>query len=128
MIDRDELDGVSWISWAEIASADPATAPEHHVGRVTWHQRSQPWLRRTRLVSRPWPPDVPAAVGVPPCDPDTTAERVEWTTGELICAYEPLTAGAVLGPPTHWPHVFAVMKALADRFGGDGVRLVVAFD
>jgi hypothetical protein len=39
-----------------------------------------------------------------------------------------LTAGTVLGPETHWPHVFAVMKALADRFGDDGVRLVVAFD
>ncbi|MGW7404040.1 hypothetical protein ACWGI9_09910 [Streptomyces sp. NPDC054833] len=36
--------------------------------------------------------------------------------------------GAVLGPETHWPHVFAVMKALAGRFGDDGVRLVVAFD
>lgn len=44
-----------------------------------------------------------------------------------MCAYEPLTVGAV-GPETHWPHVFAVMKALADRFGDDGVRLVVAFD
>jgi len=39
-----------------------------------------------------------------------------------------LTAGTVLGPETHWPHVFAVTKALADRFGDDCVRLVVAFD
>ncbi|MER5602289.1 hypothetical protein [Streptomyces sp. NPDC002265] len=41
---------------------------------------------------------------------------------------EPPTAGSVLGAKTHWPHVFAVMKALAGRFGDDGVRLVVAFD
>jgi hypothetical protein len=44
------------------------------------------------------------------------------------CTYEPLTAGVVLGEGTHWPHVFSVMKALAGRFGEDGVRLVVAFD
>ncbi len=39
-----------------------------------------------------------------------------------------LTAGAVLGAGTHWPHVFAVMRAMAGRFGDDAVRLVVAFD
>ncbi|MFE2663719.1 hypothetical protein [Streptomyces mirabilis] len=50
------------------------------------------------------------------------------TTDELACTYEPLTVGAVLGHETHWPHVFAVMKALAGRLGDDGVRLVVAFD
>ncbi|MFJ8994251.1 hypothetical protein ACIRQH_28105 [Streptomyces sp. NPDC102279] len=53
---------------------------------------------------------------------------MEWITDELSHRYEPLTVGAVLGHETHWPHVFAVMKALAGRFGGDGVRLVVAFD
>ncbi|MGV9568604.1 hypothetical protein ACWDRX_02820 [Streptomyces nigra] len=46
----------------------------------------------------------------------------------MVCAYEPLTAGTVLGPDSDWPHVFAVMRALAGRFGDDGVRLVVAFD
>lgn len=54
--------------------------------------------------------------------------RAEWTTDEMMCTYEPLTVGAVLGPETHGPHVFAVVKALAGRFGDDGVRLVVAFD
>jgi hypothetical protein len=53
---------------------------------------------------------------------------VEWATDEVMCAYEPLTVGAVLGPETHWPHLFAVMRALAGRFGDDGVRPVVAFD
>lgn len=50
------------------------------------------------------------------------------TVGELARTCEQLTIGAVLGPETHWTHVFAVMKALAGRFGDDGVRLVVAFD
>ncbi|MFI6439079.1 hypothetical protein [Streptomyces sp. NPDC050759] len=54
--------------------------------------------------------------------------RLEWSNGEVMCAYEPLTARAVLGPETHWPHVFAVMKARANRFGDDGACLVVAFD
>ncbi|MEV7387833.1 MULTISPECIES: hypothetical protein [unclassified Streptomyces] len=127
-IDQGEMDSASWVSWAEIASVDPATAPEHYVGRVTWHQRSQPAIRRSQLVSRSWPAEVLAMVGVPPFDPHGTSERVEWTTEDLSCAYEPLTVGSVLSPQTHWPHVFAVMKALADRFGDDSVRLVVAFD
>ncbi|MFG2792752.1 hypothetical protein [Streptomyces sp. NPDC048419] len=53
---------------------------------------------------------------------------MEWITEDLMCTYEPLTVGAVLGPEAHWAHVFAVMKALAGRFGDDGVRLVAAFD
>jgi hypothetical protein len=68
------------------------------------------------------------AVGVSPANLRSATERVEWTTDEVMCTYEPMTVGAVLGPETHWPHVFAVMKALAGRFGDDGVRLVVAFD
>ncbi len=68
-------------------------------------------------------------MGVPPADcRRDPSERVEWSTDDLVCVYEPLTAGAVLGPGTQWPHVFAVMKALAGRFGDDGVRLVAAFD
>jgi len=67
-------------------------------------------------------------VGLPPTDSHSASERIEWTTRDLVCAYEPLTIKSVLGPTTHWPHVFAVMKALAGRFGDDGVRLVVAFD
>lgn len=67
-------------------------------------------------------------VSEPPFDLRDATDRVEWVSDELTCTYEPLTVGAVLGPETHWPHVFAVMKALAGRFGDEGVRLVVAFD
>ncbi len=49
-------------------------------------------------------------------------------TSPMAGVYSSATAGAVLGSETHWPNVFAVMKALAGRFGDDGVRLVVAFD
>lgn len=122
------LHGATWVSWAELASMDRATPPGDHIGRLTWRTKSLPSTAHRHLVSDAWPPEALAAVGVPPPDWARTTERVEWTTDEVMCVYEPLTVGAVLGPSTHWPHVFAVMKALAGRFGDDGVRLVVAFD
>ena len=39
-----------------------------------------------------------------------------------------LTRLDALGPGTGWEHVFAVMQALAGRFGDDGVRIVAWFD
>jgi hypothetical protein len=51
------------------------------------------------------------------------ASWISWTE---LASINPTTGP--LGPGTHWPHVFAVMKALAGRFGDGGVRLVVAFD
>ncbi|SHI43402.1 hypothetical protein [Streptomyces sp. 3214.6] len=123
-----EMDSASWVNWGELASIDPAAGPENFVGRVTWHKKSLPSTRYGQLVSHQWPSEVLSVVGVPPVDRRSTSERVEWTIDDLVCAYEPLNMGAVLGPETHWPHVFAVMKALAGRFGDDGVRLVVAFD
>ncbi|MEU9633115.1 hypothetical protein ACGFZZ_02885 [Streptomyces tendae] len=122
------MDGASWVSWAELTSVDSETTPEHFVGRVTWYKQSQPTVRQSQLVTRRWPAEVLSTVGVPPADSYSPSEHVEWITGDLVCTYEPLTVGDVLGPTTHWPHVFAVMKALAGRFGDDSVRLVVAFD
>ncbi|MFJ8023911.1 hypothetical protein [Streptomyces sp. NPDC096311] len=124
----DDLHSASWVSWAELASIDPTTTPDHFIGRLTWRPKSPPSIPHQHLVSDTWPPEVLSAVGVPPADLREATGRVEWTAGELSCTYEPLTVGAVLGHETHWPHVFAVMKALAGRFGDDGVRLVVAFD
>ncbi|WP_405924183.1 hypothetical protein [Streptomyces sp. NBC_00035] len=123
-----DLDSASWVSWAELASLDLATAPDPFIGRLSWHTKSLPSVRHRQFVSDPWPAEALSVVGVPPEGVHGATGRVEWTTGEVMCAYEPLTVGTVLGPETHWPHVFAVMKALAGRFGDDGVRLVVAFD
>ncbi|MFE1442509.1 hypothetical protein [Streptomyces sp. NPDC058739] len=125
---RGELDGASWVSWGELASIDPETRPEHFVGRVAWHEQSRPSTLHRQLVSPQWPTEVLSVVGEPPVDSRSNSGPVAWTNGDLVCTYEPLTAGTVLGSETHWPHVFAVMKALADRFGDDRVRLVVAFD
>ncbi|MFE6177060.1 hypothetical protein [Streptomyces sp. NPDC056464] len=123
-----DLHSASWVSWAEIASMDLVTTSDEFMGRLTWCTKSLPSTLHQQLVSDPWPPATLSAVGVPPANLHGATERVEWSTDEVMCTYEPLTLGAVLGPQTHWPHVFAVMKALAGRFGDDGVRLVVAFD
>ncbi|MEV0933735.1 hypothetical protein [Streptomyces phaeochromogenes] len=123
-----DLHSASWVSWAEIASMDLVATSDQFMGRLTWRTKSLPSTLHQQLVSDAWPPATLSAVGVPPANLHSATERVEWTTDEVMCTYEPLTAGAVLGPETHWPHVFAVMKALAGRFGDDGVRLVVAFD
>ncbi|MEU9478554.1 hypothetical protein [Streptomyces sp. NPDC048191] len=122
------LHSASWVSWEEIASMDLATVPDQFIGQLTWRTKSLPSTLHQQLVSASWPPETLAAVGVPPENLLGATEPVDWTTDEVRCTYEPLTVGAVLGPETHWPHVFAVMKALAGRFGEDGVRLVVAFD
>ncbi|MGW4027240.1 hypothetical protein, partial [Streptomyces sp. NPDC005009] len=97
---RGEMDGVSWASWGELASIDPATGPEHYVGRVAWHKKSLPSTLHRQLVSHRWPPEVLSVVGEPPVDAGSSSERVEWTTGDLVCTYEPLTVEAVLGPGT----------------------------
>ncbi|MFJ5924421.1 hypothetical protein ACIQF6_17665 [Kitasatospora sp. NPDC092948] len=128
-VDAGDYHGATWVGWAEIARLDPAATPVHHTGRLTWSSASSPPSpHRQRLVPDQWPPDVLDAVGPPPVDLDRSAHPTEWTSGDLRCRYEPLTAAHLLGSTSHWPHVFAVMQALAGRFGEDGVRLVAAFD
>ncbi|WP_262055994.1 hypothetical protein [Streptomyces sp. STR69] len=124
----DDLYSASWVSWAELASIDLAATPHEFTGRLTWRTKALPSILHQHLVSDSRLLEALSVVGEPPSDLRDATERVEWTTDELTCTYEPLTVGAVLGPETHWPHVFAVMKALAGRFGDEGVRLVVAFD
>ncbi|MEV5981853.1 hypothetical protein [Streptomyces sp. NPDC052114] len=123
-----ELDGATWVSWAELAGLDPDAGPDRYVGRLSWEHVSSPYLRHRRMLPARWPDEVVATVGPPPPGLDTARDHLEWQVEDLVCRYEPLAAGSILGPGTHWPHVFAVMKALAGRFGDDGVRLVVAFD
>jgi hypothetical protein len=81
--------------------------------------RFQPWVADGSLNGATWISWADIAAIDPSSGPGHDAAGA---------AGESRTAGAVLGDGTHWPHVFAVMKALADRFGAEGVRLVVAFD
>ncbi|MEU0181724.1 hypothetical protein ABZ312_11130 [Streptomyces sp. NPDC006207] len=127
-VESGAMDGAGWVTWTELAAADRAAVPEHFVGRVTWRRPSQPGPPCRCFVPAVWPPDVVAAVGPRPPELDGATHGFTWSGPAGECRYEPLTAGLVLGEGTHWPHVFAVMEALAGRFGPDGVRLVVAFD
>ncbi|MFJ6570357.1 hypothetical protein ACIQNU_23365 [Streptomyces sp. NPDC091292] len=122
------MTGATWVSWADIAGLDPASGPEYYAGRLTWSSPSLPSTRRQQLVPAAWPPELVAEVGPRPHGLDGADSCTEWITDDLRCTYEPLTAGAVLGGESHWRHVFAVMKALAERFGAEDVRLVAAFD
>ena len=124
-----EMSGATWVSWAQLAALDPTGLPGGFVGRLTWSKPTLPALRHRRLVPAQWPDDVLATTGPPPAGWDPACRPLDWTADNgMQCRYEPLRASTVLGPGTGWPHVFAVMKALADRFGDDAVRLVVAFD
>ncbi|MET8542263.1 hypothetical protein ABZW03_16620 [Kitasatospora sp. NPDC004799] len=128
LVDAGDLHSATWADWAEIAALDPHATPARYTGRLSWSTTSPPVTRERRLVPEQWPADVLAAVGPPPAGLDRTTGVSHWTHADVQCRYEPLTAACLLGPGTHWPHVFAVMKALADRFGDHGVRLVVAFN
>ncbi|MFD8480490.1 hypothetical protein [Kitasatospora sp. NPDC059673] len=127
-VEAGDLHGATWVSWAEITRLDPASTPDHYTGRLTWSTVSLSSLLHQQLVPDQWPPEVLDAVGPPPLGLDRSTHPTEWSTGDLRCHYEPLTAGCLLGSASQWPHVFAVMKALAGRFGEEEVRLVVAFD
>jgi hypothetical protein len=47
-VEAGELDGATWVSWAELASIDLA-------GRLTWHTKSLPSLLHRQLVPDRWP-------------------------------------------------------------------------
>ncbi|MEU4190379.1 hypothetical protein AB0E69_00620 [Kribbella sp. NPDC026611] len=131
-LDKGEMFGATWISWAELAAIDPKMRAENYVGRLSWRQAFGALLTR-QMVQAEWPAEAIEVVGAPPEGFDPLVPFPEWTVGDTQCAYEPLTAeavlfGSVFGEVSHWRHVFAVMKALAGRYGADGVRLVVAFD
>ncbi|MGW2400082.1 hypothetical protein ACWCYY_26320 [Kitasatospora sp. NPDC001664] len=126
-LEAGDLHGATWVDWAEIAGIDPRATPAVFSGRLSWSAASHPARIDQRLVSERWPADAVEAVGPPPPGLDR-ARPAEWSRGGLRCRYEPLTAGSLLGDGSGWEHVFAVMKALADRYGERHVRLVVAFD
>jgi hypothetical protein len=75
---------------------------------------SEPWVAEGHLTGATWVSWAEIAALDPGSAPDHYVG--------------PLTADSILGGESHWKHVFAVMKALADRFGEEAVRLVVAFD
>lgn len=120
-----DLHSPTWIAWSELDDLDMTVGPEGVIGRLTLTEGA---LQLSWNLRDSWPPEVVDRFGPLPwgSTPGETFGVVE--ADDVVLAYQPLTRAAVLGPGTGWEHVFAVMRALAGRFGADGVRLVVYFD
>lgn len=120
-----EVDGATWVTWSELRDLDMMVGPDDAPGRLILTERGlqTSWRMRDR-----WPAEIVERFGKLPWGfvPGETFGVIE--VDDAVLAYKPLTRAEVLGPGSGWEHVFAVMGALAGRFGGDGVRLVVYFD
>ncbi|MGW4814362.1 hypothetical protein ACWEPB_22325 [Kitasatospora cineracea] len=121
--------GLTWVSWAELARVDLTAVPAGLNGVVLvqeqggspgrWYWVGEEWGSE-ELLQRMGP----RVGGRSPAELPFGA----WTVGTTEVTYRRYTVGDAIGPGTDWEHVFAVMAALAGRFGADGVRLVVYFD
>ncbi|GAA2410357.1 hypothetical protein GCM10010420_43860 [Streptomyces glaucosporus] len=126
-----ELGGhsASWITWAELEAVDwdgplPAPDPHVHVYRRTpggeWERagRGSEGTRFAEVAGL----DARAALLPGLSFPVGT----EWRDGDLLFRVEPLTR-RLLVREENWGTAWAVMRSLAERHGGDLVRLVVWF-
>ncbi|MFF4223765.1 hypothetical protein ACX9I7_18460 [Streptomyces sp. L500] len=119
----------TWVSWEELDQAELDLSPEGVHGVLIVREGGTPYIEARYVVRDQWPAEFVERHGTPPMGADPLgAPYGEWASGTTKFSYQRFTRRDVLGPGTGWEHVFAVMRALADRFGGDGVRLVVYFD
>ena len=122
-----DFHSISWVSWSELLDLDHSGSFGHIVGYLAWGSPDSS-LEWTRLV-----PSVPrldelAFAGIRPGPELELSVPSDWQHQGVNYRYRPMTLGTYFGEGTPWGHVFAVMRALAGRFGDDGVRLVAAFD
>jgi hypothetical protein len=117
----------TWVSWPELRDLDMTVTPlARGVLEVNANGSSSYHCYR---VEDQWPAIVVAEYGPPPVgESPVDATYGSWQHGTTTFTYKRMTRNDVLGPGSGWEHVFAVMRALAHRFGEDGVRLVVWFD
>ncbi|RPF20341.1 hypothetical protein [Myceligenerans xiligouense] len=121
------LGDASWVGWSELARLDLDGPFGHVVGYLESNDGSSTYL--TRLLSHGWRPETVVFAG-----PDAERAAAQpsrpatWTHDGFTYWYRPVTLARYFGAGTPWGHVLTVMRALAGRFGDDGVRLVAAFD
>ncbi|MBC2874236.1 MULTISPECIES: hypothetical protein [Streptomyces] len=121
--------GPTWVTWAELARIDLDAAPADIRGALVLRDDRTPALEERRWVTDDWPPDVLDRLGPgPAADGPAATPFGEWRAGTTRVSYRRFTRRDAIGPGTGWEHVFAVMGALAGRFGDEHVRLVVYFD
>ncbi|KAB8184590.1 MULTISPECIES: hypothetical protein [Microbispora] len=121
------IHGSTWVSWAELRDLDMTVRPAAR-GVLDVHSEGGYSITRYRIDDR-WPDEVVERYGMPPLGTSPVgAPAGRWEISGQTLEYGPVTRLDVLGPGTGWEHVFAVMRALAQRFGPEGVRLVVWFD
>ena len=121
------IGGSTWVSWPELRDLDMTVTPlargvleDNEIGSELYH---------CYRVDEHWPTEVVAEYGPPPVgESPATATYGSWQQGTATFIYKKVTRNDVLGPRTGWEYVFAVMRALAERFGEEGVRLVAWFD
>ncbi|XVU27379.1 hypothetical protein ACQPZJ_10170 [Actinoplanes sp. CA-054009] len=116
------IGGSTWISWPELRDLDMTVTPSARgileVRETGFSSYLYYW------IDDQWPADLITEYGPPPMG----ASYGSWRLGTITFTYKKVTRNDVIGPGTGWEHVFAVMRALAQRFGDEGVRLVAWFD
>ncbi|WP_143133776.1 hypothetical protein [Actinoplanes philippinensis] len=116
----------TWVSWAELKNLDMTVTPG---GRGVLRVRLSGGGCRYTRVDDEWPAEIVTEYGVPPLGPvPAEAAYGSWQVKDVRIDFLVMTRNDVLGPGSGWEHVFGVMRALAGRFGDDGVRLVAWFD
>jgi hypothetical protein len=121
------IGGSTWVSWPELRDLDMTGTPSAR-GVLDVNENGSS-LHHCYRVEDEWPAEVVAEYGPPPLGASPVgAAYGSWQHGTTTLTYKRVTRNDVLGPGTGWEHVFAVMRALAQRFGDEGVRLVAWFD
>ncbi|CAL9543612.1 hypothetical protein [Streptomyces sp. enrichment culture] len=125
----DALHGATWVTWHELEAVDMSGVPRRAHGLLRMREPESSALVREYWVADTWPADVVDRFGEPPVGGcPATARQGTWTAGDAKLDFHRVTRAEAIGPGSGWEHVFAVMKALAGRFGPHGVRLVAYFD
>ncbi|MEU7821725.1 hypothetical protein [Catellatospora sp. NPDC049133] len=123
--DPNDIHGLTWVGWGELRDLDMAVRPPGSRGRIRLHEKAS---HRRWWVSDQWPAEIIEQFGQLPWGevPGDTYGRHE--VPGAVLTYDAGSRAEVIGPGSGWEHVFAVMSALAGKFGDEGVRLVVHFD
>ncbi|MFI0479646.1 hypothetical protein [Actinomadura sp. 9N215] len=122
--------GTTWISWAEVATADWEVKCRPPEKRVRIYQRRDGGaLRPVGWYSWLWEP---SDLKGEPLEGSSLArwrEHGEWTSpdGSTMYRAETLRRRHAVPPDGPWQPVWQAMAELADRCGDQGVRLVVWF-